>query len=425
MSDDEVSQSDALDTNVITFGCRLNTYESAVISEHLRANHLEGAVVFNTCAVTQEAERKARQSIRQYRRRHPNAKIIVTGCSAQLSPDRYADMPEVDQVLGNKEKMRSESYVASAPKLNVSDIMQVKENSSHILTHYETRTRAIVEIQNGCDHRCTFCTIPLARGNNRSTPFAQVMDQVGLLVQQGYKEVVFTGVDITNYGLDLPGEPSLGQLCQRVLHQYSKLKRLRISSIDAVEVDNDFFDLIANESRLMPHLHISLQAGADLILKRMKRRHLRQDAIDFCCKVRALRPDVTFGADIIVGFPTETDAHFEDSLNLVDECGLTHLHVFPYSPRPDTPAARMPQVNGKLIKERAQLLREKGKIALARYQQACVGKDIEVLMESGLRGHSHNFDLVKMQSNEPLSVGTLIQARVIACEERNLVAVPR
>lgn len=424
MNDAEGKNTDALETNVITFGCRLNTYESAVISEHLRANHLDDAVVFNTCAVTQEAERKARQSIRQYSRRNPNAKIIVTGCSAQLNPEVYSAMPEVDQVLGNKEKMNSESYSSSAPSVSVGDIMQVKENTSHLLTHYETRTRAIVEIQNGCDHRCTFCTIPLARGNNRSTPLSQVLDQVGLLVSRGYQEVVFTGVDITNYGLDLPGEPSLGLLCRRVLRQHPSLKRLRISSIDAVEVDKDFFDLLAYEQRLMPHLHISLQAGADLILKRMKRRHLRQDAIDFCAKVRALRSDATFGADIIVGFPTETEAHFEDSLRLVDECGLTHLHVFPYSPRPDTPAARMPQVNGAVIKQRAQRLREKGEAALMQYQKSCIGKDIEVLMESGSRGHSHNFDLVKMQSDTALQAGTFITAHVIGFEERNLIAVP-
>jgi threonylcarbamoyladenosine tRNA methylthiotransferase MtaB len=408
---------------VITFGCRLNTYESAIIEQHLAAHHHENTVVFNTCAVTKDAERTARYSIRKFRRENPNHQIIVTGCSAQMNPDTYKDMPEVDLVLGNHEKMQEKSYQPSSEAVQVGDIMQVTQTTPQLVSKFDTRARAIVEIQNGCDHRCTFCTIPLARGNNRSRPVHEILEQIDQLVAQGHQEIIFTGVDITNYGADLPGQPTLGQLCKRVLSHQKTLSRLRISSIDAVEVDDDFFHVIKNEPRLMPHLHVSLQAGANLILKRMKRRHLREDAIAFCQKIRALRPDITFGADIIAGFPTETDEHFQDSLNLVDDCGLTHLHVFPYSPRPETPAARMPQVAPAVIKKRAQLLREKGQQALFKYHQALIGKTIQVLIEKNNKGHSPNFDIVEILSDNPLPNGTIVSAKITDVKGRILSAI--
>ena len=410
-------------TDIITFGCRLNTFESEVIRQHTRKAGLTDAVVFNTCAVTQEAERQSRQAIRRYRREHPEAEIIVTGCSTQINPEGYAAMPEVDRVLGNQEKMLESSYMSHNRPVRVSDIMTVEETAPHMISGFERRTRAFIEIQNGCNHRCTFCTIPYGRGNNRSVPLGQISEQVGKLVEQGSQEIVFTGVDITDYGKDLPGEATLGQMCRRVLMQHPNLKRLRLSSVDVAEIDEDVLKLLEHEPRLMPHLHISLQAGADLVLKRMKRRHLRQDVIEFCKKVRVIRPDATFGADIIVGFPTETEEHFQGTLDIVDACDLTYLHVFPYSIRQGTPAARMPQVERGVIKARAQRLRDKGSEALKRYLRSMVGQTVAVLIEENNSGHCDTFAKVKIQSDDTLPAGTVVQARILGATGKQLEGI--
>lgn len=342
--------------DVLTFGCRLNAYESAVMRREAEAAGLENAVLVNTCAVTAEAVRQARQSIRKARRENPDARIIVTGCAAQTEAETFAEMGEVDLVIGNSEKLERGSYarvaefgIDGSEKVRVNDIMSVRETAGHLIDGLEGHARAFVQVQNGCDHRCTFCIIPYGRGNSRSVPMGVVVDQIRRLVENGYREIVLTGVDITSYGADLPGEPRLGALVQKILKLVPELERLRISSIDSIEADDELMRAIAEEERLMPHFHLSLQAGDDMILKRMKRRHLRADTIAFCEEVRRYRPDVVFGADIIAGFPTETDAMFENSLAIVDECGLTHLHVFPYSARKGTPAARMPQLDGGKI----------------------------------------------------------------------------
>ena len=336
---------------IVTFGCRLNAVESEVMRGHARAAGLDDVVVVNTCAVTSEAERQARQAIRRLRRERPGATLIVTGCAAQIDPDRFAAMPEVDRVVGNDEKMKAETFATlDGPRVRVNDIMAVRETAPHLVEAFEGRARAFVQVQQGCDHRCTFCIIPYGRGNSRSVPIGEVVRQVRTLVEAGYREVVLTGVDVTSYGPDLPGAPRLGQMVRRLLAQVPDLPRLRLSSLDPVEIDDDLWRLIAEEPRLMPHLHLSVQAGNDLILKRMKRRHLRADAIDVCRRARDLRPEIAFGADLIAGFPTEDEAMFADTLNLVGEAGLTYLHVFPYSPRPGTPAAKMPQVPGAAAK---------------------------------------------------------------------------
>ncbi|MGI9464801.1 MAG: tRNA (N(6)-L-threonylcarbamoyladenosine(37)-C(2))-methylthiotransferase MtaB, partial [Aestuariivirgaceae bacterium] len=340
---------------VITFGCRLNTYESEVMRSHAKACGLDDAVIINTCAVTAEAQRQARQAIRRARRDNPDSRIIVTGCAAQIDPDGFAGMDEVDHVLGNEEKLQAESYafgVEREEKVQVNDIMSVTETAGHLIDGFAGRTRAFVQIQNGCDHRCTFCIIPFGRGNSRSVPAGDVVRQIQVLLENGYKEIVLTGVDITSYGADLPGTPSLGNLVRRILKTVPALPRLRLSSIDSIEADAELMAAFAEEDRLMPHVHLSVQSGDDMILKRMKRRHLRADSIAFCNELRDLRPDVVFGADIIAGFPTETEEMFDGSLRLVEECGLTFLHVFPYSARPGTPAARMPQVPGDIVKRR-------------------------------------------------------------------------
>ena len=372
---------------VITFGCRLNTYESEVMKDLSHQAGLSGAILINTCAVTAEAERQARQAIRKLRRENPDAKIIITGCGAQMNPKQYTDMPEVTSVIGNQEKMQLETYQKlinsdQHARVLVNDIMLVRETAGHLVSGFEGKARAFVQVQNGCDHRCTFCTIPYGRGNSRSVPLGDIVSQVRLLMEGGYQEIVFTGVDITAYGADLPGTPTLGQAIRRLLALVPDLKRLRLSSLDPVEIDEDLWRLIGEEPRLMPHLHLSLQAGDDMILKRMKRRHLRQDAIGFCQKARDLRPDVVFGADLIAGFPTETDEMFENSLRIVDECDLSFLHVFPYSPRPGTPASRMPQVPKSLVKLRAAMLRQKGDDVLQKLFDHWVGKPAVVLVES-------------------------------------------
>jgi threonylcarbamoyladenosine tRNA methylthiotransferase MtaB len=398
---------------ILTFGCRLNAFESEVMRGHARSAGLEDVVIVNTCAVTAEAERQARQAIRKARREYPGAEIIVTGCAAQIDPAAYAAMPQVDRVLGNEEKLRPESFVPGAnAAVAVDDIMTVRETANHLVEGFEGRARAFVQIQQGCDHRCTFCIIPYGRGNNRSAPIGAIADQARKLVEAGYREIVLTGVDITGYGADLPGRPSLGQMARRLLALVPDLPRLRLTSVDCVEVaeDEDLMRLIAEEERLMPHLHLSLQAGDDMILKRMKRRHLRDDAIRFCEEARRLRPDMTYGADIIAGFPTETEAMFENSLKLVEDCGLTWLHVFPYSPRPGTPAARMPQVHGAAIKERAARLREAGEAQVEKHLRAQHGTTRKVLMENPRMGRTEQFTEVAFASDQ--AEGRIVTATI-------------
>ncbi len=406
---------------VITFGCRLNTYESEVMRDHAKAAGLDDAIIINTCAVTTEAERQARQNIRRLRRENPDAKIFVTGCAVQVNPEKFAGMKEIDRVFGNDTKMKAETFMdVSHERVIVNDIMSVEETASHLVSGFEGRARAFVQVQNGCDHRCTFCIIPYGRGNSRSVPLGEIVTQVRELVANGYAEVVLTGVDITSYGHDLPGKPTLGQMARRLLAQVPELPRLRISSVDPVEIDEDIFRLIETEPRLMPHMHISLQAGDDMVLKRMKRRHLRQDVIDFCQKVRALRPDVTFGADIIAGFPTETDEMADNTLRLVDECGLIYLHVFPYSSRPGTPAAKMPQVAKEKRKERAAALRDAGEIQLAAFLQSRVGLIENVLVEKENTGHTEHFAPVEL--DRVIEPGTIARAKVIGHKDGKLIA---
>jgi threonylcarbamoyladenosine tRNA methylthiotransferase MtaB len=407
--------------NVVTFGCRLNTTESEVIRRNAAAAGLDDTVVVNTCAVTAEAVRQARQTIRRVRRERPGARIVVTGCAAQTEPERFAEMDEVDRVLGNEEKLSPQAWtdardvfaseafgIAAEEKIIVNDIMAVHETAMHLIDGIEGRVRAFVQVQNGCDHRYTFCIIPYGRGNSRSVPMGEVVAQIRKLTENGYREVVLTGVDITSYGGNLPGAPRLGALVKQILKHVPELERLRLSSIDSVEADPDLLDVIAGEPRLMPHLHLSLQAGDDMILKRMKRRHSRGDAIAFCEQVRRLRPDMAFGADIIAGFPTETEEMFARSLDLVDDCGLTQLHVFPFSARPGTPAARMPQLARDVVKERARRLREKGGAALLRHLDREVGQRRKVLVERESLGRSEHFFAVRLTSAaEPGSIHAL------------------
>ena len=401
------------DPEVITFGCRLNAFESEVMRGHARAAGLTDTIIVNTCAVTAEAERQARQAIRRARRRHPQARLIVTGCAAQISPETYSAMAEVDRVLGNEEKLRAESFAPEASaRVAVADIMSVRETAGHLIQGFQGRTRAFVQVQQGCDHRCTFCIIPYGRGNNRSLPVGEVVRQVRTLVENGTLEVVLTGVDITDYGKDLPGQPSLGQLVRRVLRLVPDLPRLRLTSLDPVELDRDLLRLLAEEPRLMPHLHLSLQSGDDLILKRMKRRHSRADALRLCQEARRLRPDVVFGADLIAGFPTEDEAAFENSLSMVEACGLTHLHVFPYSPRPGTPAARMPQVDPKLRKDRAARLREAGEGARTRFFERRIGTTAEVLVEQPGFGHSEHFAPVALGDSATSGTSGIVHVRI-------------
>jgi threonylcarbamoyladenosine tRNA methylthiotransferase MtaB len=410
-----------MSADIVTFGCRLNTHESEVMRGHADAAGLDDAVIVNTCAVTGEAVRQARQTIRKIRRENPEKQIIVTGCAAQTEADNFAAMPEVDRVLGNIEKLDARSWQNGArARKSVTDIMAVRQTSMAPIDGIEGRARAIVQVQNGCDHRCTFCVIPFGRGNSRSVPVADVVVQVRTLAANGYREIVLTGVDITSYGEHLPDAPRLGALVKRVLKEVPEIERLRLSSIDSVEADADLLDAFANESRLMPHLHLSLQAGDDLILKRMKRRHSRADAIAFCENVKRLRPDVVFGADIIAGFPTEDEAMFARSLDLVDECSLTHLHVFPFSPRPGTPAARMPQLERPVIKERAARLRAKGEAVLQRHLERQVGKTLRVLTEFSPIGHTEQFTLVRFPVAP--TPGRIIDVRMAGHDGRSLIA---
>ena len=407
-----------------TLGCRLNAYETEAMKEMSGAAGLENAVIVNTCAVTAEAVRKARQEIRRLRRENPDARVIVTGCAAQTEPETFAKMEEVDAVIGNAEKMRPDTWAALAGDFGtepvlVDDIMSVTETAEHLIDGFGTRSRAYVQVQNGCDHRCTFCIIPYGRGNSRSVPAGVVVEQIKRLVDKGYNEVVLTGVDLTSWGGDLPGTPRLGDLVMRILRLVPDLPRLRISSIDSIEADENLMLAIASEPRLMPHLHLSLQHGADLILKRMKRRHLRDDAIQFCEDALNLRPEMTFGADIIAGFPTETDEHFQDSLRLVEQCHLTWLHVFPYSPRPGTPAARMPQVDGRAIKARAGQLRNAGQKAVSQHMRAQIGRDHMVLMENPTLGRTEQFAQVTFAA--PQTEGSIVPARITAVQDEILI----
>jgi threonylcarbamoyladenosine tRNA methylthiotransferase MtaB len=391
-----------------TLGCRLNAYETEAMRDLAAAAGLDNAVIVNTCAVTAEAVRKARQEIRRLRREHPDATLIVTGCAAQTEPETFASMPEVSRVIGNTEKMQAATWAAmTAPdmigdtlRVQVDDIMSVRETAGHLIDGFG-RHRAYVQVQNGCDHRCTFCIIPFGRGNSRSVPAGVVVDQIKRLVDKGFNEVVLTGVDLTSWGADLPAQPRLGDLVLRILRLVPDLPRLRISSIDSIEVDDALMQAIATEPRLMPHLHLSLQAGDDMILKRMKRRHLRDDAIAFCAKARHLRPDMVFGADIIAGFPTETEQMFENSLKLLDDCGLTFLHVFPFSPRKGTPAARMPQLRGPDIRDRAARLRAAGNARLSLHLAGQAGQTHSVLMESPRLGRTEQFAEVVLESDQP------------------------
>ena len=413
-----------------TLGCRLNAYETEAMKELSRQAGLENAVVVNTCAVTAEAVRKARQEIRKLRRDNPDAPIIVTGCAAQTEPETFAAMSEVTQVIGNTEKMQPETwqriargpdFIGTTEKVLVDDIMSVTETASHLIDGFGTRSRAYVQVQNGCDHQCTFCIIPYGRGNSRSVPAGVVVDQIKRLVDRGYNEVVLTGVDLTSWGADLPATPKLGDLVMRILKLVPDLPRLRISSIDSIEVDENLMQAIATEPRLMPHLHLSLQHGDDLILKRMKRRHLRDDAIRFAEVARKLRPEMTFGADIIAGFPTETEAHFENSLKLVTECDLTWLHVFPYSKREGTPAAKIPsQVNGNVIKDRAARLRAKGDAQVAKHLSQQLGRQHNVLMENPNMGRTEQFTEVSFAT--PQIEGALIQTRITGIQGTQLTA---
>lgn len=411
---------------LITFGCRLNAYESEVMRGHAAAAGLSETIIVNTCAVTAEAERQARQAIRKARREHPRARIIVTGCAAQIDPAAYAAMPEVDRILGNREKLDPASFLAdrSQPRIAVGDLAGLRETASHLIEGFAEKTRAFVQVQQGCDHDCTFCIIPKGRGPNRSVPPGPLVDQVRLLVEKGVREVVLTGVDITDYGRDLPGRPSLGQLARRLLKLVPELPRLRLSSVDPVELDEEVLRLLAEEPRLMPHLHLSLQSGDDLILKRMKRRHLRADAEALCRRVRALRPDVVFGADLIAGFPTESEAMFENTLSAVESLGLTWLHVFPYSERPGTPAARMPQVAKPLRKDRAKRLREAGVLAVDRFLDSRLGREEQVLIEKPGLGRSEHFAPVALAREAGGEPGQILTLRIKGCEGDSLRGEP-
>ena len=406
-----------------TLGCRLNAYETEAMRRLAEQAGVTDAVVVNTCAVTEEAVRKARREVRRLKREHPGARVIVTGCAAQTQPEAFAGMAEVDLVLGNAEKMRPESWAgAFAPdteRVQVDDIMSVTETAGHLIDGFGTRSRAYVQIQNGCDHRCTFCIIPYGRGNSRSVPAGVVVEQIARLAGSGYAEVVLTGVDLTSWGADLPGAPRLGDLVQRILRLVPDLPRLRLSSIDSIEADPALMDALG-DPRLMPHLHLSLQAGDDMVLKRMKRRHLRDDVLAFVEDARRIRPDIVFGADLIAGFPTETEAMFDNTLRLVDEAGLTWLHVFPYSPRPGTPAARMPQVDGRAIRDRAARLRAAGEAAKVRHLEAQPGRRHRVLTESPRMGRTEQFAEVRFAEDRP--VGRVIETAILGRDEHTLLA---
>lgn len=401
---------------VITMGCRLNTFESEVIRDHATRAGLHDAIILNTCAVTAEAERQARQTIRQMRKRNPGKRIIVTGCAAQLDPGKFASMTEVDDVIGNDEKMKAETFTAlhGGAKVQVADIMAVRDTAAHLVRGFDGRTRAFVQVQQGCDHRCTFCIIPFARGNNRSVPLGAIVEQTRALIAEGYREVVLTGVDICSYGSDLPGQPRLGDIVRRLLKQVPELERLRLSSLDPAAMDDALFDAFRDEPRLMPHVHLSLQAMDDMILKRMKRRHLRDDAFRVVERIRTVRPDVVFGADFITGFPTETDAMFENTLSSVRDLGLTHLHVFPYSERDGTPAAKMPGVDHAVRKHRAKRLRAAGEDALNAFKESMWGQKVRVLIEKGDQGLTDHYVAASIEGGA--DAGDIIEGHVTSID---------
>jgi len=400
---------------VITFGCRLNTYESAVMAEFADGD----TVIVNTCAVTGEAERQARQAIRRARRENPRACLVVTGCAAQIAPERFAAMAEVDRVLGNGEKMNPALWRNDADAIVVGDIMALRESAGHMVAGFDGRARAFVQVQNGCDHRCTFCIIPFGRGNSRTVPMGAIVREVRALVDKGYGEVVLTGVDLTAYGADLPGRPRLGAMVRRLLAAVPALERLRLTSLDPVEIDDELYRLVAHEARLMPHFHLSLQAGSDLILKRMRRRHSRAEAIEACRRLSAARPEASLGADLIAGFPTETEAMFADTRDLIGACGLTLLHVFPYSPRPGTPAARMPEVPAGVRRERARTLREDGARALAADLRRRVGSRVTALVERPGLGRSEHYLPVRITGDA--APGTVVPVRITGADDATLL----
>ena len=409
---------------VETFGCRLNIWESEVIRDHASAAGLGDAIIFNTCAVTAEAEKQARQAIRKARRDNPDAPIIVTGCAAQIAPDSWAAMPEVSQVVGNHDKLQPQSWTAlaaaNAPQLLVSDVMEIRETAAHLIDSFHNHTRAFLQVQQGCDHRCTFCVIPYGRGNNRSATAADLIAAARQLVDNGCNEIVLTGVDITSWGRDLPGRPRLGSLVRQMLAAVPRLPRLRLSSIDPAEPDAELMDVLAAEDRLLPHLHLSVQHGDDLILKRMKRRHLARDVERFCAEARRRRPDVVFGADVIAGFPTETETAHTASLDLLTAANITHLHVFPYSPRPGTPAAAMPQLDPAIIKDRAGALRQLGTEQLDRFLDQSIGTTDEVLVESGNRGHGRQFSKIRLDGDY-VPAGKVVSVKIIGREGDRLI----
>ena len=411
--------SEAPAIEMVNFGCRLNASEAKIMRARAFEAGLTDAVIVNTCAVTNEAVRKTRQAIRKLKHGRPNARIVVAGCAAQLEPAAFAGMPEVDRVLGNVEKLEARNFMLGGERVRVAGIMSVKETASHLLDGFAVMPRAFVQVQNGCDHRCTFCIIPFARGPSRSVPQGAVVEEVRRLLARGAREIVLTGVDITAYGADLPGAPKLGRLVAQILKFVPELARLRLSSLDCCEADGELLELIAGESRVMPHIHLSLQAGDDMILKRMKRRHSRGEAIEFCARLRGMRRDIAFGADLIAGFPTETDAMFENTLRLVDECGLSYLHVFPFSARRGTPAARMPQVDGRIIRQRARTLREKGAAALARHLDAQIGRELEILVEEPGLGRAPDYAQVILNSG---AQGEVLRARIKAHDGTRLIA---
>ena len=411
--------------NIINLGCRLNIYEGEVIKSLASKNELDNFTIINSCAVTQKAEKKVNYEIRKAKKKFPNKKIVLTGCAAQISPQKYAAMEEIDYVIGNNEKLDSKTWssIKKSRSVQVKDIFENNDISHHLIEKFEGKARAFIEIQQGCDHRCTFCIIPFGRGNNRSIPVGVIINRIKLLVQNGYKEVVLTGVDITDYGKDLPGGPDLFQLVKRILSLVPDLKQLRFSSMDCAEISSDFWPLLENH-RVMPHFHLSLQAGNDLILKRMKRRHSRKQAIDFCHKVKKIRSDVVFGADIIAGFPTETDEMFKESIKLIDECNLTHLHVFPFSPRQSTPAASMPQISKEVIKNRAKILRDCGNKNLSKYLNQQIGKKATMLVEevdpTGSYGKSQHF--TKIHIDKELPKGLIVNCKIYKMNENILKA---
>jgi len=405
---------------VITFGCRLNTYESEIIKENLVKSGIQNVAVFNTCAVTKEAEKQARQAIRKLKKQDPTKKIIVTGCAAQNTPQMFANMPEVDKVIGNEEKLSPLHYTLDTERVIVNDIMSIKETANHLVRSFEGKARAFIQVQNGCDHRCTFCMIPFGRGNSRSVPIGVIVQQVRALTEEGFKEIVLTGVDVTAYGGDLPGMPTFAQMIKRLLSLVPELYRLRLSSIDVAEIDDDLFNLMAYEKRLMPHFHISLQAGDNMILKRMKRRHNREQVIKFCKSLRVIRPEVSFGADIIAGFPTETDEMFENTRSLISEANIQYLHVFPYSEREGTPASKMPQVPLHIRKKRASILREEGQKEIEKFFKYNLGKKTTLLVEKNNMAHAENFIPVKLDGE--FSSGQLIDVQLTEFNDKHMLA---